>query len=73
LREDLYVVLADHQAATNAATFHAYLNPLVMWLWLGGMVLTIGTMICLLPEIMIRHRAAAPAQAAPARKAQTVA
>lgn len=50
LREDLYVVLGEYKPATNAATFHAYLNPLVMWVWIGGMVLTIGTLITLLPE-----------------------
>lgn len=50
LREDLYVVLGEYKPETNAATFHAYLNPLVTWVWLGGMVLTIGTLITLLPE-----------------------
>jgi cytochrome c-type biogenesis protein CcmF len=50
LREDLYVVLGEHQADTNAATFHVYLNPLVSWVWIGGMVLTIGTLITLLPD-----------------------
>jgi cytochrome c-type biogenesis protein CcmF len=73
LREDLYVVLGEYQSAGNAATLHAYLNPLVMWVWIGGMVLTIGTMICLLPDIMTKRRDAVPAQAAPARKAETAA
>jgi cytochrome c-type biogenesis protein CcmF len=50
LREDLYVVLGEHQPETNAATFHVYLNPLVSWVWIGGMVLTIGTLITLLPD-----------------------
>ena len=49
LREDLYVVLGEHQEETNAATFHVYLNPLVQWVWIGGMVLTFGTLITLLP------------------------
>lgn len=50
LREDLYVVLGEHQPETNAATFHVYLNPLVNWLWIGGMILTLGTLITLLPD-----------------------
>ncbi len=50
LREDLYVVLGEYQPQTNAATFHVYLNPLINWLWIGGMVLTIGTLITLLPD-----------------------
>ncbi len=74
LREDLYVVLGEFKRETNAATFHAYLNPLVMWVWIGGMVLTIGTMICLLPEIMVKRReAAAPAKSAPARQTHATA
>ncbi len=73
-REDLYVVLGEYQSASNAATLHAYLNPLVMWVWIGGMVLTIGTMICLLPDIMVKRRAGgAAAQTKPARKAETAA
>jgi cytochrome c-type biogenesis protein CcmF len=73
-REDLYVVLGEYQSASNAATLHAYLNPLVMWVWIGGMVLTIGTMICLLPDIMVKRRTGgAPAQTKPAHKAETAA
>jgi cytochrome c-type biogenesis protein CcmF len=52
-REDLYVVLGEYQRESNAATFHVYLNPLVMWVWIGGMVLTIGTLITLLPEVSV--------------------
>jgi cytochrome c-type biogenesis protein CcmF len=55
LREDLYVVLGEHQPQTNAATFHVYLNPLVNWVWIGGMVLTIGTLITLLPDARERR------------------
>ncbi|MDZ7343697.1 MAG: heme lyase CcmF/NrfE family subunit [candidate division KSB1 bacterium] len=69
LREDLYVVLGEHQADTNAATFHVYLNPLVSWVWIGGMVLTIGTLITLWPDR--RERMAGPSAAArptPARR-----
>jgi cytochrome c-type biogenesis protein CcmF len=54
LREDLYVVLGEHHAETNAATFHVYLNPLVNWVWIGGMILTIGTLITLLPDLRER-------------------
>jgi cytochrome c-type biogenesis protein CcmF len=68
LREDLYVVLGEHQAETNAATFHIYLNPLVMWVWIGGMVLTIGTIITLLPDVGERRSKTAPAKTASARR-----
>jgi len=68
LREDLYVVLGEHQPETNAATFHIYLNPLVMWVWIGGMVLTIGTIITLLPDAGERRRKTAPAKTTSARR-----
>jgi cytochrome c-type biogenesis protein CcmF len=68
LREDLYVVLGEHQQETNAATFHVYLNPLVSWLWIGGMVLTIGTLITLLPDARERAGRSAITRATPARQ-----
>jgi len=30
--------------------FTIYYNPLVMWVWIGGTVLGIGTLIALLPN-----------------------
>jgi cytochrome c-type biogenesis protein CcmF len=71
LREDLYVVLGEHQAETNAATFHIYLNPLVMWVWIGGMVLTIGTIITLLPDVGERRSKTAPAKTTSTRRPVT--
>lgn len=49
-REDLYVVLGELNQASGEAVFKAYLNPLVQWIWIGGMVLTVGTWITLLPD-----------------------
>jgi cytochrome c-type biogenesis protein CcmF len=68
LREDLYVVLGEHQAETNAATFHVYLNPLVNWVWIGGLVLTIGTLITLLPDLREQSGKTLTTKAAPARQ-----
>ena len=49
MRDDLYVVLGsiDDQ---GVATFQAYVNPLVWWLWFGGVVLVIGTAIAAFPS-----------------------
>jgi cytochrome c-type biogenesis protein CcmF len=68
LREDLYVVLGEHNPETNAATFHAYLNPLVSWVWIGGMILTIGTLITLLPETRERTGSSSKKRPVPARR-----
>jgi len=50
LNEDLYVVLAGWDPADRSASFSAYLNPLVKWIWIGGAVLLLGTIICMVPD-----------------------
>jgi cytochrome c-type biogenesis protein CcmF len=50
LREDLYVVYAGQSPETDAPVIHAYLNPLVKWIWLGGVVVVLGTIVTLLPN-----------------------
>jgi cytochrome c-type biogenesis protein CcmF len=50
LQEDLYVVYAGQNPETNAPVIHAYLNPLVKWIWLGGVVVVLGTILALVPN-----------------------
>ncbi|HEX4643639.1 MAG TPA: cytochrome c-type biogenesis CcmF C-terminal domain-containing protein, partial [Candidatus Acidoferrales bacterium] len=50
LREDLYVVYAGTNPDTNLPVIHAYLNPLVKWIWLGGVVVVLGTILALIPN-----------------------
>jgi len=50
LREDLYVVYAGRSPVNNQPVIHVYLNPLVKWIWLGGVVLVLGTGLALLPN-----------------------
>jgi len=63
LREDLYVVFAGENPETQAPVIHAYLNPLVKWIWLGGLVVVLGTLVTLLPN----RRAVLVLAAAPER------
>ena len=49
-REDLYVVLNGWEDGATAATFSIYLNPLIVWLWVGGIILMLGTLIALWPH-----------------------
>ncbi|RMD99787.1 MAG: heme lyase CcmF/NrfE family subunit, partial [Calditrichaeota bacterium] len=69
--EDFYVVLVGVDDKTNAASFKVYLKPLVSLVWFGGMILTIGTLICLLPGVQDRKKFT-PAQRKTARAAKTV-
>ena len=54
MNEDLYVVFSGltprEEGETQRAVISAHLNPLVNWIWLGGLVLVIGTLIALLPS-----------------------
>lgn len=48
-REDVYVVFAGVVNGTEEATYRFNLNPLVMWVWVGGMVLVFGGVITMWP------------------------
>jgi cytochrome c-type biogenesis protein CcmF len=49
--DDLYVLLVDWMpVSSQGATFKIYHNPLVNWLWLGGFVFIIGTMVAAWPD-----------------------
>jgi cytochrome c-type biogenesis protein CcmF len=50
LREDLYVVYAGQSPDNQMPVIHAYLNPLVKSIWLGGLVVVLGTIVTLLPN-----------------------
>ena len=50
LREDLYVVYAGMNPENNQPTIHVFINPLVKWVWWGGMVVVMGTIVALLPN-----------------------
>jgi cytochrome c-type biogenesis protein CcmF len=74
LAEDLYVVLAGYDAATQTATYTVTINPLVNWIWFGFGVMAIGTLIALMPESAYAFAAARiPAGAAGATTALLVA
>lgn len=49
LKEDLYLILSGWDK-TGRASIKALINPLVVWIWTGGMVMLIGTLIALGPQ-----------------------
>ena len=53
--EDVYVVLNGWDNSGNSATFTIYVNPLTMWMWVGGIVLAIGTLIAAWPHATRRR------------------
>jgi cytochrome c-type biogenesis protein CcmF len=50
IKEDLYVVFAGPAADGKKAILQVYLNPLVAWVWIGGIILGLGTLIAMLPN-----------------------
>ncbi|MGH9689752.1 MAG: heme lyase CcmF/NrfE family subunit [Candidatus Acidiferrales bacterium] len=47
---DLYVVYAGRSPETGRPVIHAYLNPLVKWIWFGGIVVVLGTGLAMMPN-----------------------
>jgi cytochrome c-type biogenesis protein CcmF len=58
--EDLYLVLGEFARDGAHATIKIQVNRMVSWLWIGGLLLTLGTVLAIVPE---RRRAPAPARA----------
>ncbi len=51
LGEDFYVLLVDWQpVSSSGATFKIYHNPMINWLWLGGFVFILGTLVAAWPD-----------------------
>jgi cytochrome c-type biogenesis protein CcmF len=48
LKEDLYVVLASLEA-DGLAAFQVLINRMVIWLWIGGAVMIVGTLVAAWP------------------------
>jgi cytochrome c-type biogenesis protein CcmF len=48
--EDLYIILGGVEPDGSAATLKVMVNPLVMWIWLGGLIITLGALITIIPS-----------------------
>ncbi|MFA7237081.1 MAG: heme lyase CcmF/NrfE family subunit [Phycisphaeraceae bacterium] len=56
-KRDLYVTLAGWESPENGGTvaLQAIINPLVSWIWIGGIVLTVGTIFAMTPKLLQQH------------------
>ena len=50
LTEDIYLVLGDFARDGTEATIKLQINRLVSWIWIGGVVITLGALLAILPE-----------------------
>ncbi len=49
--EDFYVLLINWEpTSVDQATFRIYLNPLINWVWAGGFIFVLGTMVAAWPD-----------------------
>lgn len=67
LGDDFYVLLVTWEETTlSSATFKVYVNPLVNWVWGGGLVFILGTLIAAWPDFSEERRAVAQVSRRPA-------
>lgn len=59
--EDLYIVYSDipREFRENRAEFITYINPLIIFVWIGGFVIVFGGIIAMVPNIMTHRKIAA--------------
>lgn len=54
---ELYVIVAGWEGNGESATFKAFINPLINWIWLGGIVFVLGTIVAAWPDPQPARRA----------------
>jgi cytochrome c-type biogenesis protein CcmF len=52
--EDLYITLGGVEPDGSAATLKVMVNPMVMWIWLGGLIITFGALITMIPSRSVK-------------------
>ena len=67
-KQDVYVVLEEADLSKNVATLTVFTNPTVVWIWLGGLLLSLGGILFVLP----RRRTAPPLPTDVAHEAEKV-
>lgn len=48
--EDVYVSFSAFDPQSGLGTFQAFVNPLVVWIWIGGIVFIAGTLVAAWPD-----------------------
>ena len=48
-------MLGSHEQQTGLVTILGYVNPLVSWIWIGGIILVLGTGVAMWPTAAERR------------------
>ena len=62
-QNDIYAVFAEVDQ-DGSASFQFFVNPLISWIWFGGGVFTLGSIVCFLPQRWGRLKKGASQEAA---------
>ena len=51
LANDLYVIYEGRDADTDKPIIKVFLNPLMNWIWIGVLIVVLGTLLALVPSL----------------------
>jgi cytochrome c-type biogenesis protein CcmF len=63
--EDLYLTLVSSPGGGGRITLGVRVNPMILWLWIGGAVMALGTILALAPKLRRRPRTTEQAEPEP--------
>jgi cytochrome c-type biogenesis protein CcmF len=63
--EDVYLTLVSSPKDGGRVTLGVRVNPMILWLWIGGGVMALGTILALAPRLRRRPRSDVHAAPAP--------
>ncbi len=63
--QDIYVTLSQTSSSQKEVRLHVLVNPLVWWIWCGGIVVILGGLIAFTPSLPERRAALVLAGAVP--------
>lgn len=53
---DLYVIFEGRDPDSNKPIIKVFLNPLIAWIWIGVLIVVIGTLFALVPSALAKRR-----------------
>jgi cytochrome c-type biogenesis protein CcmF len=62
---DLYLVFMGRDSASNKPIIKVFLNPLIAWIWIGVLIVVVGTLFALVPSAMAKKKEVTVAAALP--------
>ncbi|MGI4831039.1 MAG: cytochrome c-type biogenesis CcmF C-terminal domain-containing protein, partial [Janthinobacterium lividum] len=63
---DLYVIFMGRNSDTNRPILKVFLNPLIAWIWIGVIIVVLGTAFALVPSVQPKRREIAARDLVPA-------